>query len=84
MLAKLKAGLAVMKAGKSVSDPALWKSRQVTATMVTAFVWGVINAAKAFGVDVPVDNETVDAIAVAILATTNLYLTYATSKKIGL
>jgi hypothetical protein len=42
-----------------------------------------VNAASAFGVEVPVDAETVDAIAVAMLAVVNVLLTVTTTDKIG-
>jgi uncharacterized membrane protein len=84
MLKKVKAGLDLMKAGKRVSDPAKWKTRQITSSMLVAAIWAAVNAASAFGVEVPVDAETVDAVAVAILAVVNVVLTVTTTNKIGL
>jgi uncharacterized membrane protein len=84
MLKKLRAGYDLMKKGKRVSDPAKWKTRQIEASVIVAAIWSAINAASAFGVEVPVDAETVDAVAVALLAVVNVYLTAATTNKIGL
>jgi len=84
MIKKLKAGYDLMKKGKRVSDPAKWKNRQVEASVIVAAIWSAINAAKAFGIEVPIDEDTVDAVAVAILAVVNVVLTYATTSKIGL
>jgi uncharacterized membrane protein len=84
MLKKLRAGYDLMKKGKRVSDPAKWKTRQIEASVIVAAIWSAINAASAFGIEVPVDAETVDAVAVALLAVVNVFLTYATTNKIGL
>jgi hypothetical protein len=84
MLTKVKAVLELFKAGKRVSDPVKWKTRQVESTVLVAAIWSAINAADAFGYTIPVSTETVDAVAVAILAGVNLVLTFATTNKIGL
>ena len=84
MIDKLKAAWALMQAGKVVSNPALWKTRQITATALTAVLWSAINALSAWGYHVPVDQETVDAAAVAVIAGVNFVLTLATTDKIGL
>lgn len=84
MIDKLKAAWALMQAGKMVADPAAWKKRQVTTSILVAALWALINMGKAFGVEIPVDAETVDAAAVAILGVTNCVLTIVTTDKIGL
>ena len=75
--------MTLLKRGKSVADPAKWKSRQITATVLTGIIWSAINAAEAFGYAIPVDAETVDAVAVGFLALVNWMLTLSTSKKVG-
>jgi len=84
MIDKIRTAWAVMQAGKVVADPVAWKTRQVTTTVLVAALWALINMGKAFGVEIPVDAETVDAAAVAILGIGNLLLTFATTDKIGL
>ena len=81
MFDKIRAGYAVLQAGKSVADPALWKKRQITTTALTAVIWAAVQAAAAFGINVPVDTETVDGLAVAVIAVVNFVLTIATTKK---
>ena len=76
--------MTLLKRGKSVADPAKWKSRQITATVLTGIIWSAINAAEAFGYAIPVDAETVDAVAVGFLALINWLLTLSTSKKVGM
>lgn len=83
MISKLRAGMALMRAGKVVADPKKWKSRQITSSMLVAVLWAVVQAANAFGMEVPVDEQTVDGIAIGILSVVNLVLTIATTDKIG-
>lgn len=84
MIAKIKAGMELMKAGKRVSDPVKWKTRQIEASALVAVMWGAVNAASAFGVEVPVNAEIIDGLAVAILSIVNVVLTVTTTNKIGL
>ena len=84
MIQKITASMTLLKKGKSVADPAKWKSRQITATVLTGVVWSAINAAEAFGYAIPVDAETVDAVAVGVLALVNFLLTLSTSEKVGM
>jgi len=84
VIKKIKAAMELMKVGKVIADPAKWKARQITSSMLVAAIWAAVSAANAFGVEVPVDAETVDTVAVATLAVVNLVLTVATTDKIGL
>jgi uncharacterized membrane protein len=84
MLKKIKAGMALMKAGRRVQDPAKWKARQIEASAIVAVLWAAVNSAAAFGVEVPVNAEIVDGLAVAILSIVNVVLTVITTNKIGL
>ena len=84
MIKKITTSMTLLKRGKVVADPAKWKSRQITATVMTGVIWSAINAAEAFGYAIPVDAETVDAVAVGVLALVNFLLTLSTSEKVGL
>ncbi len=84
MIKKAKAAITLLQKGKAVSDPAKWKSRQITATALTGVFWATIQAAEAFGYALPVDEATVDSVAVGVLALVNWVLTLSTSKKVGL
>jgi uncharacterized membrane protein len=84
MLKKIKAGMALMKAGRRVQDPAKWKARQIETSAIVAVLWAAVNSAAAFGIEVPVNAEIVDGLAVAILAVVNVVLTVITTNKIGL
>ena len=84
MIKKAKAAFTLLQKGKSVSDPAKWKSRQMTATAITGVFWAAIQAAEAFGYALPVDEATVDAVAVGTLALVNWVFTLSTSEKVGM
>tara|TARA_R110000765_G_scaffold321463_1_gene413441 strand:+ start:1008 stop:1262 length:255 start_codon:yes stop_codon:yes gene_type:complete len=84
MIKKAKAAITLLQKGKSVSDPAKWKSRQMTATAITGVFWAAIQAAEAFGYALPVDEATVDAVAVGTLALVNWVFTLSTSEKVGM
>ena len=84
MIKKITTSMTLLKKGKVVADPAKWKSRQITATVLTGVIWLAINAAEAFGYAIPVDAETVDAVAVGVLALVNFLLTLSTSEKVGM
>jgi hypothetical protein len=84
MIKKAKAAFTLLQKGKAVSDPAKWKSRQMTATALTGVFWAAIQAAEAFGYAIPVDEATVDAVAVGILALVNWVFTLSTSEKVGM
>lgn len=84
MIAKMKALMTLMRKGRSVADPAKWKSRQITATALTGAIWAAIQAAEAFGYAIPIDEATVDSVAVGTLALVNWMLTLSTSEKVGL
>jgi uncharacterized membrane protein len=84
VIKKIKAGMELMKAGKRVKDPAKWKARQIETSAIVAVLWGAVNSAAAFGVEIPVNAEIIDGLAVAILAVVNVVLTVTTTNKIGL
>lgn len=84
MIKRAKAAYTLLQKGKAVSDPAKWKARQITATALTGVIWAAIQAAEAFGYAIPVDENTVDSVAVGVLALVNWMLTLSTSEKVGL
>lgn len=82
---KVTAGYDLLKKGNAVADPAAWKKRQITTTMITALIWSGIKGAQAFaGFDIPIDEGTVDNVAIGILALVNWLFTLSTSKTVGI
>lgn len=84
MFSKINAAYKLLQKGRSVSDPEKWKKRQITATMITGVIWATIQVAETFGYAIPVDEATVDSVAVGVLALVNWVLTLSTSEKVGM
>jgi hypothetical protein len=84
MMKKLKALLLLFQKGQIVADPAKWKAGQMESSAVIAAIWAAVYVAEAWGYAVPVGSETVDAVAVGLLAGINWVLTVITTDKIGL
>jgi len=84
MINKIRSAYKLLQKGRSVADPEKWKKRQITATMITGVIWAVIQTAEVFGYAIPVDEATVDSIAVGVLAVVNWVLTLSTSEKVGM
>ena len=84
MFKKAKVAFTLLQKGKVVADPAKWKSRQITATMLTGVIWAAIQVAETFGYVISVDEATVDSVAVGVLAAVNWVLTLSTSEKVGM
>jgi hypothetical protein len=84
MIAKLSAIWRVFRKGEEVANPAAWKAGQVTATAIGGFLIAAVQAASAFGFEVPADEGQISAIAAGVLAVGNILLTLATSRKVGL
>ena len=81
---KLMALFDLFRKGVSVSDPVLWKTRQIKSTVLAAFILAVINVAVVFGYSIPIDTETANLIAAGIIALVNTVLTITTTNKIGI
>lgn len=80
---KLLAFWNLFKVGSSVTNPELWKKRQITVTVLGAVVLAVVNLVASFGYALPIDTETANAIAGGILAVINVILTITTTDKVG-
>ena len=81
---KLMALFDLFRKGVSVSDPVLWKTRQIKSTVLAAFILAVINVVAVFGYSIPIDTETANLIAAGIIALVNTVLTITTTNKIGI
>ena len=83
-MGKIRSLFALFRKGRCVSDPAKWKARQIEASALVAVMWAAVQAASAWGVEIPIDGDTIDGIAVGLLAVVNWVLTIVTTDKIGL
>lgn len=83
-MGKIGALLDLFRKGNSVADPALWKNRQITATVLGAFLMALFHVAESFGLKLPITSADTDALAGGVLVVVNLVLTVTTTDKIGL
>lgn len=81
---RLLAVLALFRQGNVIANAAAWKNRQITVTALGAFLLALFHVLKAFGVEIPIDEETTNTIAAGVLCIVNIVLTYFTTDKIGL
>lgn len=80
---KVSAIWQLFKVGQVVAEPEKWKRRQITVTVLGAVILAVVNLLAAFGMSIPVDTETANAIAGGILAIVNVIFTVTTTDKVG-
>lgn len=83
MFGKLKVFFELFQKGKEVADPAKWKNRQITATMLVGLLLALVHVAKEFGYELPIDETSATSIAGGIIAIVNVILTYVTSARVG-
>lgn len=79
-IAAVRVGLAVLRAGRELKNAAAWKNAQALANFLSLLA----ALAVALGVNLPVTDDVVYAVAGMIAAAANIYFTYATSAKVGL
>jgi hypothetical protein len=75
-----------MECGKEVADPAGWKNKSLTANKIATILAFALIVLKITGVDLPVDQETLEIGAAGlagVLFLANNVITLATSKKVG-
>lgn len=82
-MSKLSALWGLFRQGQAVTDPKLWKERQIKATVLAGVLLAVVNVVKAFGYEIPIDTETANAIAAGIIAAVNVVFTITTTEKVG-
>lgn len=81
---KLLALLDLFRKGNAVADPALWKSRQIKATVLLPTFGALIAVLRAFGLEVPLDDTQITQLVTGLVVLLNLLLTLTTTDKVGL
>ena len=84
MMTKLLALLDLFRKGSMVSDPALWKSRQIKATLLLPTFGALVAVLRAFGLEVPLDDTQITQLVTGLVVLLNLVLTLTTTDKVGL
>lgn len=74
----------VLHKGKAVSNPEVWKNRQVLISLLAPLILALAAITCSYGFCLPVSEEASIAIASGIFAVVNILLTWSTSKKVGL
>lgn len=83
MLTKVKAGWRVFKAGEVVANPAAWKRGQVGVNAVAALLIALVELVEAFGYEIPVSGEGLDAVAAGVFVVVNVVCTVVSTDKVG-
>lgn len=85
LMEKLWALLELFKKGKAVADPAKWKARQITGTMIGVLIITAVQVARVFGYDLPysIDEGVAETIGGVVVGITNIIFTFITSKRVG-
>jgi len=84
MFDKLKAGLNVFRKGSEVANPEAWKTGQITGTVIGALLLALVNLAQVYGIQLPIEADSANAIGGGIVAIANIMLTAATSRRAGI
>lgn len=73
-----------LRAGKELANAATWKNRQNAVNALVGLLGFAAAVASAFGIQVELSDELLLGLATGVWAAVNLYLTTATTSKIGL
>ena len=77
----------VFRKGKELSDAETWKNRTVAANSLVALLAALLGIAKAFGLPLEVDQQTIENLAAGVVAAVgvvNAVMHVITSARIGL
>ena len=82
---KLSDIFTILQVGRSVADPAAWKTRSAVIISVTTIIGVGVQIAKGYGYDLSpyLSPDNVSAIAGVIAGVVGVWSTYATSDKVG-
>ena len=85
MLKKINAAWDVLQTGKQVANPKLWRTGQISVSLLAGFIAACVHAIEIFWPELglSVTSEQVDLIAGAFVTIWNIVLTLATDKDIG-
>lgn len=81
---KLAAFLLVLRRGSVVADPARLKNQGALTAAIAAFIMALVQLAKAYGYELPIDDGKASALAGGIAVLVLMYVNYASSDKVGL
>jgi hypothetical protein len=80
---KLFAFISVFRRGAAVANPKAWKERSGAVLALAGLITAAVHLARLYGYDLPLDEEGALAIAGGVATVVGLFVTYATSDKVG-
>lgn len=83
-MGKFLALIKLFRVGGVVADPAAWKRRQITVTVLAPVIVAAIAVLRAYGVNVPISDDDAATLAGALIVVVNVVLTLTTSDKVGI
>ena len=76
--------IGALRAGSELRNAAAWKRKQNTINALVGLIMVGVSVARAYGLDIHITDDLAAGVAGGIWAGVNLYLTTATSSKVGL
>ena len=83
-ITKMKAIWELFQQGKEIADKNKWTTHQVSATMLAGVLLAVVQLAKAYNYELPIDSDTATAIAGGVLTVVNTVMSIMGNKHLGL
>jgi hypothetical protein len=80
---KLFAFIDLFRRGSAVTDPDLWKNRAGAVAAVAGLISALVQIARLYGYDLPLDADGILALAGGIVTLVSLFLAYGTSRNTG-
>lgn len=81
---KILAFFTLFQKGEVITNPEVWKKRQVNVTMITGFLVALMNLLMVLGIiTIPLNIDAINTIVGGLLALYNIVMTYITTDKIG-
>lgn len=80
---KLFAFIDLFRKGSAVADPQVWKERSAATIALAGLIAALVQIAKMYGVELPLDHDAILALAGGLATVVGLFCTYATSGKVG-
>jgi hypothetical protein len=82
-MGKLLAFIDLFRKGSAVADPQAWKERSAATIAVAGVIAALVQIAKLYGFELPLDQDAILAVAGGVATVVGLFVTYATSAKVG-
>jgi energy-converting hydrogenase Eha subunit F len=80
---KLLAFVDLFRRGSAVADPDLWKNRAGAVAAVAGLISALVQIARLYGYDLPLDADGILALAGGIVTLVCLFVSYGTSPNTG-